>query len=123
MPEHYEKAAANAWWASRLRALQLRRDLSREDTRHAWNLLWEEWRKINTNVLRKKYLPEKLRMAIAFRKVDPMAMMIAPTFLMGLSAKGMTVEELSGLVDSFLDHGWFREYEGFELPDPNTVYS
>lgn len=123
MPEDYEKAAENKWWASRLRAIQLKRDLSREDTRHAWNLLWEQWRNINTNILRKKYLPEKLRMALAFRKVDPMAMMIAPTFLMGLSAKGMTVDELSGLVDSFLDHGWFREYDGFELPDPNTVYS
>lgn len=62
-------------------------------------------------------------MALAFRKVDPLVFMVAPTFLMGLTGKGMTADELSGLVDSFLDHGWFREYENFELPDPNTVYS
>lgn len=117
------KATQNAWWASRLHMIQTRRGISREDARQAWNLLWAQWSNINTNLLKAKYLPEKVRMALAFRNVDPMAMMIAPTFLMGLSAKGMSVEELAGLVDSFIDHGWFREYEGHELPDPSTVYS
>src|SRR4051812_42472526 len=95
------KATQNAWWASRLHMIQTRRGISREDARQAWNLLWAQWSNINTNLLKKKYLPEKVRMALAFRNVDPMAMMIAPTFLMGLSAKGMSVEELAGLVDSF----------------------
>jgi anthranilate phosphoribosyltransferase len=35
----------------------------------------------------------------------------------------MTADELSGLVDSFHDHGWFREYDSHELPDPDTIYS
>lgn len=113
----------NEWWARRLHLLQSRHNLSREDTRKAWNLLWEEWAKLDTRFLNLHWLSDKIRMGLALRKVDPLACMIAPTFLMGLTAKGMTVDELAGLVDSFLDHGWFREYEKFELPDPMTVYS
>jgi hypothetical protein len=52
-----------------------------------------------------------------------LAFMLAPTFLVGLTSKGMTADELSGLVDSFHDHGWFREYDSHELPDPDTIYS
>lgn len=118
-----KKAAQNAWWASRLYRLQTGQDISRQDARQAWNLLWEQWAHIKTERLKSKYLPEKLRLALAFSDVDPFAMMIAPTFLMGLTAKGMSADELAGLVDSFTDHGWFREYEGFELPDPDAVYS
>jgi anthranilate phosphoribosyltransferase len=101
----------------------MRQNLSREETRKAWNVLWDEWVQLDLQILKSRFLPEKLRIALAFRKVAPLALMIAPTFLMGLTAKGMSVDELAGLVDSFLDHGWFHEYEGYELPDPNTVYS
>jgi anthranilate phosphoribosyltransferase len=101
----------------------MRQNLSRDETRKAWNLLWDEWVQLDVQKLKLRFLPEKLRIALAFRKVAPLALMIAPTFLMGLTAKGMNVDELAGLVDSFLDHGWFREYEGYELLDPNTVYS
>lgn len=118
-----KKAIQNAWWASRLHLLQTGQDISREDARQAWNLLWEQWANIKINKLNVPFLPKKLRVALAFRNVDAMAMMLAPTFLMGLTAKGMSVAELAGLVDSFMDHGWFSEFEGFELPDPNSVYS
>jgi anthranilate phosphoribosyltransferase len=118
-----KKTAQNAWWASRLYMLQSGRNITREDARQAWNLLWEQWAHIKTDWLKSRYLPEKLRLALAFGKVDPFAMMIAPTFLMGLTAKGISADELAGLTDSFIDHGWFREYEGFELPDPDAVYS
>lgn len=123
MSRKTKSALQNEWWASRLRALQMGQSLSREDTRKAWNLLWAEWAKINIQALRSRLLPEKIRLALAFRNVDPLAMMIAPTFLMGLTAKGMTFNELAGLVDSFLDHGWFREYDSYELPQPDAVYS
>ena len=113
----------NRWWADRLYKLVLRQNLTREDARKAWNLLWEEWTKLDIRLLKSRYLPEKLRVLLAFRKLDPLALMIAPTFLVGLTAKGMTPQELAGLVDSFLDHGWFREYESYELPSPDIVYS
>lgn len=117
------QSAEGEWWASRIYYLQMRKNLSREDVRTAWTLLWDEWSKLDVRFLKTRMLPEKFKMALAFRKVNPLAFMIAPTFLVGLTIKGMSVDELSGLVDSFLDHGWFREYERHELPDPNTVYS
>lgn len=120
---HNTKDGLNYWWASRLQTLQNGKSLSREDARRAWNILWEEWEKIDLNLLRAKYIPEKLKVALAFRKVSPLALMLAPTFLMGLTAKGLCADELAGLVDSFHDHGWFSEYQPYELPDPNTVYS
>lgn len=114
---------SNRWWAGQIQKLLLRQDLSRQDTREAWNFLWETWQDIDIKLLDAKYLPQKLRTLLAFRKINPIALMIAPTFLVGLTAKGMSKDELSGLVDSFLDHGWFSEYDALELPDPNTVYS
>lgn len=123
MSERGNTTKQNQWWAKQLHGLLMRQNLSREDTRKAWNLLWEAWTKLDIKMLDAKLLPERLRIALAFRQVDPIALLIAPTFLMGLVAKGMSVEELTGLLDSFLDHGWFREYEGYELPDPKTVYS
>lgn len=123
MSDKLLQSAEGERWASRIHLLQTRKDLSREEVRKAWTMLWDEWAKLDTRFLKARVLPEKLRMALAFRKIDPLALMLAPTFLIGLTSKGMSVEELSGLVDSFLDHGWFREYESFELPDPNTVYS
>ena len=123
MSEKLLQSVGGEWWASRLYLLQLRKNLTREDTRKAWTLLWDEWAKLDTRFLKARILPKKLRMALAFRKVDPLAFMLAPTFLVGLACKGMSVAELSGLVDSFIDHGWFREYENLELPDANSVYS
>jgi anthranilate phosphoribosyltransferase len=123
MSENLPQSLGGEWWASRLYLLQLRKNLTREDTRKAWSMLWDEWAKLDTRFLKARILPEKLRMALAFRKVDPLSLMLAPTFLVGLACKGMNVAELSGLVDSFIDHGWFREYESFELPDANSVYS
>lgn len=121
--KHNKKSELNYWWASRLQTLQNGKSLSREDTRRAWNLLWQEWEQIDIRRLRAGYIPEKLKLALAFRKVSPLALMIAPTFLMGLTAKGLSAPELAGLVDSFHDHGWFGEYQPYELPDPDTVYS
>src|SRR5688500_15660745 len=110
MSEKLLQSAEGEWWASRLYLLQMRKNLSREDVRNAWNMLWAEWSKLDTRFLKTKALPEKLKMALAFRKVNPLALMLAPTFLVGLTSKGMSVDEMSGLVDSFLDHGWFKEY-------------
>jgi anthranilate phosphoribosyltransferase len=117
------KIDLNNWWANCLQSLQNGWSISREDARRAWNALWEEWEKIDIELLRNNYIPEKMKLALAFRKVAPLSLMLAPTFLMGLTAKGLSVEELAGLVDSFHDHGWFSEYQDAELPDPDTVYS
>lgn len=123
MSRRLEQSFDGDWWAKRIHLLQMRKNLSRDDTRKGWSMLWNEWAKLDPRYLNSRFLPEKLKMALAFRRVNPLAPMIAPTFLVGLASKGMTVDELSGLVDSFIEHGWFREFEGFELPDPNTVYS
>lgn len=111
------------WWRDILYKLQMRCDLSREETREAWNLLWSEWEKFDLRYLKVGWIPSKLKTVLAMRRIDPMAGLIAPTFLMGLTAKGITRDELMGLVDSFHDHGWFEEYAKFDVPYPNTVYS
>lgn len=120
---HKQKIDMNNWWATCLQSLQNGRGISRADARRGWNALWEEWEKIDVDLLRSNYLPEKVKLALAFRKVAPLTLMLAPTFLMGLTAKGLSVDELAGLVDSFHDHGWFSEYQEAELPDQDTVYS
>ena len=123
MSETLDTAKRNRWWASRLHTLLLRQNLTREETRQAWNMLWSEWTKMDMQQFDRSFLPEKLRVVLAFRHIDPVSLMLAPTFLMGLTAKGMSAAELAGLVDSFVDHGWFQEYDAHEPPDPNTVYS
>src|SRR5690242_19520466 len=114
---HKHKIDMNNWWATCLRSLQEGRSISRADARRGWNALWEEWEKIDVDLLRSNFLPEKVKLALAFRKVAPLTLTLAPTFLMGLTAKGLSVDELTGLVDSFHDHGWFSEYQESELPD------
>jgi anthranilate phosphoribosyltransferase len=123
MPDKLLQSVESEWWANRIYLLQMRKNLSREEVRKAWSLLWDEWAKLEPRYLDSRFLPEKVRMVLAFRKVNPLAFMLAPTFLVGLTSKGMTADELSGLVDSFHDHGWFREYDSHELPDPDTIYS
>ena len=111
------------WWRDLLIRLQRRQDLPRETVRDAWTLLWEAWQQIDLGMLRNRFLPAKLRTILAMRRIDPRLIMAAPTLLMGLTAKGLSRDELAGLTDSFVDHHWFEDFMALEPPYPNTVYS
>lgn len=114
---------SDEWWRDLLISLQRRQNLPRETVRDAWNLLWEAWCQIDLKLLRNRLVPAKLKTILAMRRIDPRLIMAAPTLLMGLTAKGLSKEELMGLTDSFVDHHWFEDFTALELPYPNTVYS
>lgn len=110
-------------WRDLFLKLQNRKALSRKEVKIAWNNLWNEWIKIDSRIVKNKFLPWKLKMGLAMRKIDPRIIMIAPTFLVSLASKGLTKEELLGFMDSFKEHGWFQEYKNESLPFASTVYS
>lgn len=118
-----EKIGNEEWWRDLFFKIQTRKNLTREETRTAWNLLWDAWLNIDLKILRNRFLPWKFKTFWAMKKIDPRAVLTAPSFLIGLAAKGMTKEELMGLTDSFYDHKWFEDYMQFDVPFPNTVYS
>lgn len=105
-------------WADILLKIQDQEHLTKEEVEFAWSFLWEEWKQIDAAKLKLKFLPQKLKLFLAMRKVDPMVLLTAPTFLVSIFSKGLIGEEIKGFMQSFYNNKWFDSFyrSGVELP-------
>ncbi len=111
------------WWHDLILKIQDRQNLTQEEVRKAWNSLWCEWKRMDSSALSLRVLPRTMRMLLAARKVDPLAMLIAPVFLVSLFAKGLTEEEMLGFMRSYQDNGWFTAFQAPECPMGDLIYT
>ncbi len=99
------------WWGEVLLKVQNQENLSMQTVEEAWSYLWDEWRKADPRMLKIKFLPSKLRLLLAMRKIDPMVMFVAPTFLVSIFAKELSDEEIVGFMNSFYKNNWFVDFQ------------
>ena len=111
------------WWENILIRIQNQNDLTQEEVRKGWSFLWNEWKNIEKGFVNKKLLPKKLQMLLALKSIDPFTVLIAPTFLTGIFAKGITIDEMKGFIQSFQDNGWFAGFQDSMPFSENLVYT
>jgi Anthranilate phosphoribosyltransferase len=111
------------WWEKILIRIQNQDNLTQEEVRKGWGYLWGEWKNIEKGFVTKKFLPEKLRMLMSLKSIDPLTVLIAPTFLTGIFAKGITVMEMKGFIQSFKDNDWFNGYQDVKPFSQNLIYT
>lgn len=111
------------WWEKILIRIQNQENLRYEEVRKGWSYLWDGWKNIEKGFVNKKFLPGKLRMLLSLKAIDPFTVLVAPTFLTGIFAKGITVEEMKGFIQSFKDHGWFNGFQDAKSFSENLIYT
>ena len=111
------------WWENILIRIQNQDNLTQEEVRKGWGYLWSGWKNIEKGFVTKKFLPEKLQMLMALKSIDPFIVLIAPTFLTGIFAKGITVEEMKGFIQSFKDNDWFNGYQDIKPFSKSLIYT
>lgn len=110
-------------WAAILLKIQNQEHLTKEEVEFAWSFLWEEWKQIDPAKLKLKFLPQKLKLFLSMRKVDPLVLFTAPTFLVSIFSKGLIGEEMKGFMQSFHKNKWFDTFYQSRVEFPGLVYT
>ncbi|TCL57636.1 anthranilate phosphoribosyltransferase [Kineothrix alysoides] len=111
------------WWEKILIRIQNQDNLTQEEVRKGWSYLWNEWKSIEKGFVNMKFLPKKLQMLMALKSIDPFTILVAPTFLTGIFAKGITIDEMKGFIQSFKDNGWFGGFQDVKSFSDNLIYT
>lgn len=118
MTQDWEK-----WWEKLLIKIQNQESCTEDEVYKAWNFLWAEWKGIEKSFLSHKFLPEKLRMLLSLRSIDLFSVLIAPTFLTSIFAKGITPEEMNGFIKSFRSNHWFDGFQDKASISDSLIYT
>lgn len=102
-----ERAVDPEWWGDVLHKIQMKLNLTREESRQAFDAMWNAWEKMGAlegGILSKLPIIKGVRAWRLLKDVDPGIILASAGFTVGLNAKGATAEELLGVADVWTEH-------------------